>query len=309
MTGNNAYFVLCIQDRGNDLVAAECAALTGTIPAEDGFARCAAIDDVGRAAYIRFGASLLAHSPGREGLLCQIAELKLQAEAFRIEIDVLPGGEALPSRETVTAIADLIDGDPDLMTPQRRFALVSRRDGFWFGEILETPNGSWKWHDSKPLRTSSSLPSRLCRAIVNLAVRPGDIVLNPCCGTGSFLLEAASIGACPHGLDWNPRMVRMSRHNLAHFGYEASVELAHARGWERSGDVLLADLPYDRNCKTTEANIRGILSQTARLAPRAVFVAELDLSQWLSEAGWPRVTVYRVPKTRRFTRFVHHVQT
>jgi len=307
LTGAENYFALCIHDRDNELVAAECAALTGARPDDDGFARCTSIDRVGRAAYLRFGASRLAQAQTLEAMLGEIARLRIQAEAFRVEILMLAGGEPVPGFQTMTAVADLIEGDPNLTGPLRRFVVVSRRDGFTFGEILRTADGVWKRHDEKPLRTSSSLPSRLCRAIVNLAVRPGDVVMNPCCGTGSFLLEAASMGVEAHGMDHNPRMVWMSRENVVHFGYcpSPSVEQSEANEWKRTGDVVLTDLPYDRNCKTTDANVREILNSAVNLAPRGVFVAEIDLTGWLREAGFSRVTVYQVPKTPRFTRYVH----
>lgn len=309
MKGDESYFALTILDRDNELVAAECVALTGARPDDDGFVRCASVDCVGHAAYLRFGASRLAQASTLETLLREIAGLQIQAEAFRVEIVILPDGAPVTGFATMTAVADLIDGDPQLVAPLRRFIVVSRCEGFWFGEILETPDGIWKRHDEKPLRTSSSLPSRLCRAIVNLALRPGDVVLNPCCGTGSFLLETAAMGAEVYGMDHNPKMVWMSRRNVAHFGYAASVEQGEANGWGRHGDVLLADLPYDRNCKTTDANVQNIIHSSVCLAPRAVFVAEISLTACLFEAGYSQVSVYKVPKTPRFTRYVHVVQT
>jgi len=307
LTRDKSYFALCIHDRENELVDAECAALTGSWPEDDGFVECSTIERVSRAAYVTFGATALAQAPTLDGLLGQIAQLNLQAEAFRVEIVVLCGGEPVPGFQTMTAVADLIDGGAELVAPLRRFVIVSRSEGYWFGEIFECPNSAWKRHDQKPLRTSSSLPSRLCRAIVNLAVQPGDVVLNPCCGTGSILLEAASMGVEAYGIDHNPKMIWMTRRNLAHFGYAVSVEQGESKDWTRRGDVLLADLPYDRNCLTTDDNVREVLNSSAPLAQRAVFIAEIDLTDWLHQAGYTKVRVYRVPKTPRFTRYVHSV--
>lgn len=309
MTQSEHYFAVCILDKHNEMVAAECAALTGARPDGDGFASCVSLESVGRAAYVRFGAARLAYALTRAGLLGNISDLQIRAEAFRVEVVLLPGGEAIHGREMMIAAADRIEGDPHLTEPKRRFVVVSREQGFWFGEIIQSQDGGWQRFDDKPLRTSSSLPSRLCRAIVNLAVRPGDQVLNPCCGTGSFLLEAASMGVSVQGLDHNPRMVGMSRNNLAHFGYTVPVAQGEVTEWEETGDLVLANLPYDRNCRTTEMNIREILSSSVRLASRAVFVAEIDLKPWLREAGYSQVVSYKVPKSQRFSRYVHCAQT
>jgi tRNA G10 N-methylase Trm11 len=183
--------------------------------------------------------------------------------------------------------------------------VLVRSDGYWFGELLTEAERSWKRHDARPWVLSCSLPSRLSRALVNLAVGPADIVLNPCCGAGSILLEAASIGATGYGIDWNARMVEMSRTNLEFFGYAADVRLADACSWTLRGEVVVADLPYDRNCKTTERNVRGIVAQAVTLAPQAIFVAAADLSPWLLRAGYRRIRVYRVSDSADFARFVH----
>ena len=46
---------------------------------------------------------------------------------------------------------------------------------------------------------------------------------------------------------------------------------------------------------------------TGTLAPRAVYLAEQDLSHWLVEAGYAPPQVLRVRKRPGLTRFVHIV--
>jgi hypothetical protein len=103
-------------------------------------------------------------------------------------------------------------------------------------------------------------------------------------------------------------MVAMSRQNLAFFGYPARVELGDARDWRRTGDALIADLPYGRFLHTPEEVIRGILRTGARLAPVAVYVAARDISRWLREAGYGEVQVLRVRKSGTFARYVHRAR-
>ena len=53
--------------------------------------------------------------------------------------------------------------------------------------------------------------------------QPGQTVYDPCCGTGSILLQARALGITAFGSDRNPLMVDMTRGNLAHFGYTVEV--------------------------------------------------------------------------------------
>jgi tRNA G10 N-methylase Trm11 len=255
---------------------------------------------------LRLGASLLAVGGTLDDLVDRIACLNLDADAFRLEVHRLSDGVGPPSRDVILSVAQALRGaSPNLSAPRHRFAVVIRDSGFWFGEIVAETDRSWKRHDAKPAVSSCGLPQRLARAVVNLAASPRQVVVNPCCGAGSLLLEASSIGAIAYGADWNPKMVATATKKNHFFGYSAHVELADASTWQRQGNVLLADLPYGHNCKTHEENLRGILAQAAALAPVGVFVYRGDISEWILRAGFGRSAVYRVQGSAEFSRFAH----
>lgn len=59
------------------------------------------------------------------------------------------------------------------------------------------------------------LPPKLAQTMLNLAqVKPGERVLDPFCGTGVVLQEAALMGCEVYGSDLSERMVRFTRDNL-----------------------------------------------------------------------------------------------
>lgn len=59
------------------------------------------------------------------------------------------------------------------------------------------------------------LPPKLAQQMLNLAgVQPGETVLDPFCGTGVVLQEAALRGCRAYGTDINEKMVRYTRDNL-----------------------------------------------------------------------------------------------
>ncbi|HLZ15018.1 MAG TPA: DNA methyltransferase, partial [Candidatus Saccharimonadales bacterium] len=72
------------------------------------------------------------------------------------------------------------------------------------------------------------LPPKLAQTIVNLAVGPlapreGCVVLDPFCGTGVVLQEAALMGYSVYGTDLEPRMVDFSAKNLEWLATRAQV--------------------------------------------------------------------------------------
>ncbi len=299
------YRVICARLPDNQLVAAECHNLAGGLPDSDGVALCRQVDRVPQAAYLSLGLRCLAQATSLDDLTAQVARLGLTAERFRVEYLDLTARSALHKPEAILRIADVIDAYPDLTHPQTRFIIVVQAHCLWLGQVLVENSRSYLLHDAKPYHTSSSLPSRLARALVNLVSPPAGSLLDPFCGTGTLLLEAAALGLTAYGFDHNPRMVGMSSRNLAHFGYSAQVDLGDALHCRQSADVLLTDLPYGRLLQVDYAAIQPVLAHLVTLAPRAVYLAGHDLTPSLQRAGYTRLQLLTVTKRRTFTRFVH----
>ena len=55
------------------------------------------------------------------------------------------------------------------------------------------------------------LDQRWRRRTVRIAVKPGDRVLDACCGTGDLAIIAARAGATVVGLDFSPEMLARAR--------------------------------------------------------------------------------------------------
>jgi tRNA G10 N-methylase Trm11 len=302
------YLVLCSRAPGNELVAVECEALTGMKPGPDGLAVCGSVERIVQAAYLTTGIRSIAQGETIQALTADLIRQSFSADRFRIEFLSLSERLSTHKQDSILAIADAINGAPDLNHPQHRFLIIAYDGGFYFGEILTESTHSYQKHDAKPYRTSSSLPSQLARALVNLTY-PARSILDPCCGTGSILLEACATGVTAFGMDRNPKMVGMTRRNLQHFGYEAVVQRGDAAQCTQTIEAVVTDLPYGRFLEHDDNNIKAILRQMAVLAPLGVYLAEQDISAWLQEAGYRKVNVYRVRKRAGMTRYIHRTQT
>ena len=159
------FFTACIRDPTNQLVAAECLALTGTSPAADGIALGGSIDAVAHAAYINYGARLLARGNSIDELAANIGRLDLDLDGFRLDIERIGHTPWAERRQTIVAVADALKNCyPNLSNPRHRIIVVERDEELLCGQILTQTDRSYRQHDDKPHRTSASLPSRLARA-------------------------------------------------------------------------------------------------------------------------------------------------
>lgn len=302
MTG---FLAVCARLMGNELVAAECENLTGGKPDADGVAVCQNVELICRGAYVHTGLRLIAQAETLDDLISKVTGLTFEAQDFRIEYLKLAQQKKINGREAAIQLANVIRAYPNLQAPRHRFLLIEREQGIYFGEILVEAEHSYTRHDAKPFRTSTSLPSRLARALVNLVSPPARTILDPCCGTGTILLEAQAVGLVSFGVDWNPRMAGMTRKNLEYYSYPADVTCANFMDMNRPADAIVTDLPYGLFMHDKAENLQGIIRHAHSLAPMAVFVAGEDLSVWLHQAGYHSIAVFRVQKNPSFSRYVH----
>lgn len=310
---------VCVRTRSNeinDLIAAECEQLTGGRPDAEGVAVCQSVEAIYRAAYVRTGLRRIAQAPTFADLLDALRQMPLDLDDFRVDALYLSGRFPVTQQEAVIAAANVIHCRANLAAPRHRLLLVAQRGTFWIGEILAEATQSYTRHLKKPCHVSVSLEARIARALVNLAVPPTRLgspqaagtLIDPCCGTGSILLEAAALGLTAYGADRNPKMARIAQRNLLHFGYPPRVVCADARTWTQTADALVTDVPYGRQLESAENDLPAILANCAHLAPLAVYVAGSDITPQLTAAGYGGIDVLRLVKPNGFTRYVHRAR-
>ena len=96
---------------------------------------------------------------------------------------------------------------------------------------------------------SGSMHPRLCRALVNLVgAKEREKILDPCCGSGGLLIEAALMGLEAEGYDINRTMVwgtirNMAQQKLSNYTVTCKDALSLQGKW----DYVVTDLPYGLN--------------------------------------------------------------
>ena len=94
--------------------------------------------------------------------------------------------------------------DIDLRNPDICIYLFKLENVIGCDQKYEIDKKGFKERDpqNRPYFHPTALKPKLARAMVNLArVGEGDTILDPFCGTGSILIEAALVGAKPVGID------------------------------------------------------------------------------------------------------------
>jgi tRNA G10 N-methylase Trm11 len=149
-----------------------------------------------------------------------------------------------------------------------------------------------------------ALPTRVARAMLNLVARPGDRVVDPCCGAGTFLIEAADMGIRAEGFDIAPKMVSASNINLQHFGFAPAARLGDARALTGRWDAVVTDPPYGHIRNYADAHdAPDILRNLPSLAPRIAVVTPNPTEPLLAGQGLSVKTI-PLPVSRDLTRYI-----
>jgi tRNA (guanine10-N2)-dimethyltransferase len=157
-----------------------------------------------------------------------------------------------------------------LKTPDKTFFGILTSGKLLFGlEVAEIPAKPFveRRPRKKPFFHPSAMPSKLARCMVNLAhAHAGDLLLDPFCGTGSTLIEAAFIDCNVLGVDAQRRMVKGCRKNLQHFNViPEGLVVADARKLPFTEvDCVVTDPPYGRSASTLKSTTREIVQEVLR---------------------------------------------
>ena len=207
----------------------------------------------------------------------------------------------------------------DLKKPDKTFFGVLTSNKLVFGVKLAEmapKTFSERRPRKKPFFHPSAMPSKLARCMVNLArAKTGELVLDPFCGTGSVMIEAAFIGCRVLGFDVQRRMAEGSQRNLKHFGVEAEgLVVADSRKLPlRRIDRVVTDPPYGKSAttmkSTTKQIVEGVLSSAHPLlsAGKLICIASpktLNIAHLGAKLGYKHIESHFAYVHRTLTREV-----
>lgn len=123
---------------------------------------------------------------------------------------------------------------------------------------LRLSDASMRQHDGREVERRGALRPTVAAAIVKLAGDPGLPFLDPCCGSGTILSEAAVAGWDVNGIDIDPAAVAIARRNVR----DCHVQVGDAR-----------ELPFD-------AQAVGACGSNLPFGQQ--FTVQGDMDRWLA---------------------------
>ncbi len=216
-----------------------------------------------------------------------LSQLASEAESFVVRVWRLGGGS--PSDVEILEsmlgriIVEMGGFKVELKKPRLVFIGFMADDLFAFGlKVYEKPPHLLEARMPKRRLAvhPSTMDPKLARCMVNLSrARRGGKLLDPFCGVGGILLEAASIGCRVVGCDVNSRMASGCLMNLKQYGLQPiGVALADAAHMPFEGvDAVATDPPYGTAASTLKRGVRTVLKdflpQAAQALPSGGYAA------------------------------------
>ncbi|TDG00279.1 TRM11 family SAM-dependent methyltransferase [Paenibacillus piri] len=283
------YTYVCHEDE-RELCRMELRVLFGVEPCARFLLTERAIDP-SRSPFVKQRLDVLYSAGSLDELAQQAEALELGAATFKIVyVEAEPAAAYDERRRIERLLGARIRGRADMRRPQRLFGVAYAAGRWLFGECRNS-EAVWLRHNAKPQPYSTALSTRVARAAANIAVpQPqGAKAIDPCCGIGTVLIEALSMGIDMIGRDLNPLAVRGARVNLRHYGYPDdpdAVAVGDIRTLQGSYDAAVVDLPYNLCSVLSQEERLDMLRGARRLARRVLVIATETIDDDLAQAGF-----------------------
>lgn len=249
--------------------------------------------DVSRSPFIKERIDVMYEGDSLPEIYDQTEQVELGGKTFKVIFvktnDLTPADKIEYDERRVIEreIGLRIEGEADVNHPELVYGIVTLGGRWYFGSYHKN-KATWFRQMKKPRSYSIALSTRVARAAVNIAVPnpEGVRAIDPCCGIGTVMVEALSMGINMVGRDINPQIAIGARTNIAHFGFTSEVTLGDIADITEHYDVAIVDMPYNLYSSITPEEQFAILVNARRIADRVVIVAIEPMDEMITEAGF-----------------------
>ncbi|WP_313892804.1 RNA methyltransferase [Psychrobacillus sp.] len=246
-----------------------------------------------RSPFIKERVEVLVDGDTVEEIIAQVSVFGSEEETYRVtflKINDRQGEDKIENNERLhieRTVGKEMLGEFDLRNPDRIYAIVPY-GGRWYFGLYTKSEPIWFKHVKKPREYSTALSTRVARSVANIAVpRPEGVrAIDPCCGIGTVLVEALSMGIDIVGRDINPLVCDGSRENIAYFSLIGDVKKSAIEDITETYDVAIIDLPYNLYTHASQEEQFIILKHARRIAKKIVLVTIESMDEQLEQIGF-----------------------
>jgi tRNA (guanine10-N2)-dimethyltransferase len=153
----------------------------------------------------------------------------------------------------------------DLKNPKTTIEIFSFPSKVYVTKLIwQAPKNRYAGREpkEKPAFHPTGLKPRLSKLLINLSrAKQGQKLLDPFCGAGAILIEAALMKIKAYGSDIDPKMVWRSNTNLKHYKLRAQVKQIDIKDLNKKYkqiDAIVADPPYGISTKVGGASVKSV---------------------------------------------------
>src|SRR3954471_25049516 len=249
--------------------------------------------DPSRSPFIKERIDVIYEGNQLQDIMDQVKDIPLLESTFKVifvKNGDLEESEKVGFKERRTIEREIglnIPGEADLLNPKQIFGIMIVNGRWVFGKHFKN-EAIWLRHQKKPHSYSTALSTRVARSVANIAVpNPTGIkAIDPCCGIGTVLVEALSMGIDIVGRDINPLVTDGSRENIAHFGLSGDVKTGPISDVTTHYDVAIIDMPYNLCSVITPEEQFEMLQSARRFADKVVVITVDTIDHMIHEAGF-----------------------
>jgi tRNA G10 N-methylase Trm11 len=242
-----------------------------------------------RSPFIKFSICIIFTGNSLEDIVAKIIRNSLSQENFKVHY-VNYGEENLSYKERRRVehlIGVNINGEAELNNPEILFGITKVNERWIFG-TYQIGKASWIEHNRKPYYYSNALDVKAARALVNIAVsnKLNYSVIDPCCGIGTVVIEALSLGINIKGYEINPMIAKNAKMNLEYFEYKDVIINGDMHSIQDKFDVSIADLPYGLFSTTTLKEQLDIIKTCRRISNKMIIITFENMDEHLTACGF-----------------------
>lgn len=301
-------FTYAYHEDEEDLCRLELRTLFGDV-LQDGYLLSGRRIDPSRSPFVKLRIEVSHEAGSAAELAEEMPCVELDGATFKVVFAVSDGPEDYGDKRAVEReVGFRIRGKADMRRPDRLFGIAHVGGRWLFGECRYN-EAVWLHHAGKPQNYSTALSTKVARAVANIAVPDPEGVraVDPCCGMGTVLIEALSMGIDIVGYDRNPQAVRGAKVNLSHFRMPEVAAICDIRDLKGSFDAAVIDMPYNLCSVLSEEDTLEMLVSARRLANRVLVITTESADSVLEQAGFDIIDRCLVRKGT-FTRYIRVCQ-